>query len=234
MKSEWIIWGMSIHSDQLFVELITEWFILNSRTSVQTESEVPVIGGGASTSRWHQQWPVWQHAGLLPQLCGAGWTDETRRSAGRKALTEYLLHLSRSGVGLVCSFLPMLFCPITGGNAKPRIQAFSENCKDVPIFCQHNGSLLKSKQLLILWSIMPSILSVCWFFSFSALEYTQQLNLHPIIPPPLNRNSKVFWQSTAAAFTNSTSRWSGMSCMCWQGQINTAICFCGQHRLISA
>jgi len=54
----------------------TNHFVLSCvTTSDQTESEVPVIGGGTPPSRWHQQQPVWQPDGLLQQLCGAGWTD---------------------------------------------------------------------------------------------------------------------------------------------------------------
>lgn len=56
----------------LIVNFVTEWLVLNGNYSVQTESEISVVGGGTSTSRWHQQQSVWQPVGLLPQLCGAG------------------------------------------------------------------------------------------------------------------------------------------------------------------
>lgn len=54
----------------------------------------------------------------------------------------------RAGKRIYCILLHLLlfspFCRrLQGGNTEPRVQAVSENCKDVQILCQHTYSLYK-------------------------------------------------------------------------------------------
>lgn len=48
------------------------------------------------------------------------------------------------------TFHSYLFCCcLQGGNTDPRVQAVSENCKDVQILCQHTNSLYKGNEIII-------------------------------------------------------------------------------------